>query len=748
MNIQSAQSPAVNGRGPITKAVNLLFKEAAPEGSFADTLQDVYYSRPESSRRLTEVTLQKQQQYHELLDQAVSQGLLSAERAAQREQNFESGAIGPYNAREKTPPGAEVLDILRDMDNEQFCLIRHPQQCGDGLYRPMDFYISPGHLQLKGAAQGWPMSKTSDGQDVPVADVVVIGAGPGGLTTSWQLARRGGRVVNFESELAGSNFNDGGAKSVHHMRTSVDSTNLVNEGNSHATLEHPLSLSGNIAINREHARLGREGQNRLTGETMHGIYDAVTEVRSTPATRGELWDHLSGLAYSLANDFPDAVLCERSPVSSVTWEDGLFTVTSSRGHKVKCKELVLSTGLTGAQGERARMLKVLGDAAQEDPKQSVVIAQVADTQKEAARLEEIATGKSQATLVMNDRLLGDQSLRQTVASLPEGARAAMIGSGESAIKGTLELAHLNPNMKIDLYVKGHLESAQIQVPSEIFHPAVVDNTFGEFERSKKLAEAYKTFDTPVTPRSLQEVFELQQAGRVRIMELGQYFDEKSVAVHQAPEGGMTVTVKDPAVKGLMARNEAHYKAVGLLPADASMTKPTTYNVMVVGAGYNKLHVEDHPLAQLPAEAKEKLHVNTIADAVNPGQTGLPGLGGGGRLLAERLAERLVPEDRRIDLTLPDRGITYRDLDRETVNTVIKSGGLYPEFLAKIQDEIAESGHSKDEIWLSFPTIDSRFRDLAAKNPEALTAPEKEVLARGWELATRLKEWRDKEYAEL
>ena len=230
--------------------------------------------------------------------------------------------------------------------------------------------------------------------------------------------------------------------------------------------------------------------------------------------------------------------------------------------------------------------------------------------------------------------------------------------------------------------------------------------------------------------------------------LGQYFDEKSVAVHQAPEGGMTVTVKDPAVEGLMARNEAHYKAVGLLPADASMTKPTTYNVMVVGAGYNKLHVEDHPLAQLPAEAKEKLHVNTIADAVNPGQTGLPGLGGGGRLLAERLAERLVPEDRRVDLTLPDRGITYRDLDRETVNTVIKSGGLYPEFLAKIQDEIAESGHSKDEIWLSFPTIDSRFRDLAAKNPEALTAPEKEVLARGWELATRLKEWRDKEYAEL
>ena len=740
MEIPSAHSPVINGRGPVTKPVNQIFKEKNPEGTFADTVQDVYYSPPTKSRRLTDVTLEKQEKYKELLEQAVSEGVLSKEEAAKRGQTFVKGDMGPYSPKAKTPPGAEILDILQDMDNEQFCLIRHPQQVGDGLYRPMDFYVSPGHLTLKALSQGWETSKDSNGEEIPVADAVVVGAGPGGLTTAWQLARRGGRVVCFESELAGSNFNDGGAKAVHHMRTSADFTNLVKEGHSAATLEHPLSLSGQLEVNREHAKLGRLGQTELTGEDMHGVPpESTTPDRDAPATRGELWDHLSGLAYSLAEDFPDAVLCERSPVSGVTYEDGLFTVTSARGHKIKCKELVLSTGLTGPKGERARSLKIFDDLEKSAPDRNITLMRIGDTQTQAAELDKVISGEKKATLIVNDRLLGDQSLRQTIASFPEGSHAAIIGSGESAIKGALELAHLNPNLTVDLFVKAHMESAQVQVPSENFHQVVIENTLGDVEKSKELHETYEFFGTPVTPRSLTEVFEMQQAGRMRVMELGAYFDEKSMELSSLPDGTTSLKVIDAKVKAALAKSEVDFKSKGLMPPNASMLDDTKYSVFVQAAGYRKLTIEDHPLAQLPPDGLAKLHVNTIANSVHPAQSALPGLGTEGRRLAEDLATRLVPDDRRIDITVPtDRGVDWRNWDPETVDGIIHSGGLHPNFVKNIKEEIARTGSSPQEIWLTLTSADKKLRELAMKSPDEITPAEKEVLSRGLELAHRLR----------
>lgn len=731
-----------------TQPVDKLFKEEAPEGSYTETLQDVYYSPQSDSRRLTQVTVENQATYHEVAARAVEQGVLSADEAAVREKAFDTGAIGPYKPKAPSGIASPLLVQLRELEDEQFCLIRHPQQVGDGLYRPMDFYVSPGHLKLKGVAQGWPLSRGGDGQDLPVADVVVVGAGPGGLLASWQLARRGGRVVCFDSELAGSNYNDGGAKAVHHMRTSVAATNLVNEGNSIANKEHPLSLLGQIAAEREHARLGREGQTALTGEEMHGVpKDSQTLDPASPATRGELWDHLSNISYSLANDFPDAVLCERSPVSSVRFEDGLFTIQTSRGHEVKCRELVWATGLTGPQGEQARVLKVLDDAAAANPLKNVVVSKISDTQTEASRLEGIAQGTDASTLIMNDRLLGDQSLRQTLSALPDGSSVAMIGSGESAIKGALELAHLNPGLKVDLYVKDRLESNQTQAPAEVFHPAVVERTYDDPERSKKLKQATKFFASPVTPRSLQEVFELQAAGRLRLLEMGRRFDDKSVKLDENSGGGMTVTITDPNVIANLAEGESKFKSSGLLPKDAKLTSPTTYRALVVGIGYQALSVNDHPLLkELPTEARAKIHVNTISDASNPGQTGLPGLGAGGRFLAEELAGRLVPDDRRVAIPVPKDGKTYANVDLKTVDAIMANGGLDPEFEARIKKEIAEKGSSPDENWLTFTSGDSTFRDLAALKPEELSPAQREVLARGTENALRMKAWREAEHS--
>ena len=753
MTISSANSPAINGRGPVTKTVDKMFSDKAPEGSFTDTLQDVYYSKPADSKLLSEVTEAKQEKYKELLDQAVSQGLMTEAQAAAREEQFVTGSMGPYNKKEVTPPGAKVLDILRDMDNEQFCLIRHPQQCGDGLYRPMDFYISPGHLTLKAAARGWETSKDPDGTDVPVADVVVVGAGPGGLTTTWQLARRGGRVVCFESELAGSNFNDGGAKPVHHMRTSSNYTNLINEGHSAASLEHPISLSGTLPISRPHAKAGRDGQHKLTGEEMHGVYpDIVNSLDpNVPATRGELWNHLSDIAYSVANDFPDAVLCERSPVEDVRYgADGLFEVTSTRGHKIKCKEIVISSGLTGPKGERARSIDVLEKLGKAHPDKTITLQKIGDAQTNAHDLSEMARGEDTETLIVNDRLLGDQSFRQTFAAIPAGAHAAMIGSGESGIKGALEMAHLNPNITIDFFVKGYLESAQVQVPAENFDQAVIEATLGDEHRAHMLKEMYKFFDTPVTPRSLQEMFELQAAGRVRIFELGAHFDDKSMTLTSNEDGTTKAELKLESCKENLAKMEAHYKKVGLLPQDSSLTPADNYHAFIQAPGYNKVPLEKNPLLnKLPAEVQDRVHANSITSSLHPGQSGLPGLGTAGRLLAEELAERLVPDDRRADIGYPtDHGVDYRGWSDHDVNAIITSLGGDPKVSDEIKAEIAKNGSSPREYLLYLTGQDSKLRNTAAKPESERTPAEQELLERATHLGKRLYNEVPKLYAEV
>jgi hypothetical protein len=723
----------------VTVPVDQLFAESNKPGSITQTLQDVYYKKPSEAKLLSEVTEQKQSQYEAVLDQAVAKGVLAKDEAARRHEDFVSGNLGPYSSVVKPKHPCELLGLLNEMESDQFALVRQPQQCADGLYRPMDFFQSPGQIVLKGITRGWEMSKTSDGVDLPVADVVVVGAGPGGLATSLQLARRGGRVVCFESELAGSNFNDGGAKAVHHMRTSVDLTNIVREGDTWATINNPLSLSGSIPEIRPLAQKGRQGQTKLTGEEMHGVPLESLDLndRTSPATRGELWEHLSQVASSLANDYPDAILCERSPVSGVSYENGLFTVTTTRGHKVKCKELVLSTGLTGSRGEQARSLKILDDLEQSAPDKTVVLQKISDTQSEARDLTQVANGQKKATLIVNDRLLGEQSFRQTYAALPGDCRAAIIGSGESAIKGALEMAHLNPGLKVDLFVKSELEAAQVQLPTENFNQRVMESTLEDPVWAQKLADMYKVFDTPVAPRSLQEIFELQQSGRVRVVELGTYFDENSIALASNADGSTHLDIKDAQALATVAKNEASYQAKGLMSAKETILKGADYVAIVQAAGYNKLRLADHPLAQLPAEAQAKIHANTISNSLHPAQSALPGLGTAGRHLAEDLAKRLVPDDRRIDfetLTGPSQEVT---VSPEEIEGTIKASGLYPGFVDRVKAEMAEKGSSRGEGWLTFPSQDSKLRSLLGRPADQLSAAEKEVLERGLHLQKRL-----------
>lgn len=737
MEIPSGLNPTPRPLTPKSQPVDVVFTNQVPKDSFPAKVKDIYLSPKEQAQSLAETLNENKEAYAELIEQAVEKGELGKQEAAQRLKNFQDGKIGPYQKREKVQDVPSTLTQLNELENEQFCLTRVPQQCADGLYRSQDYYMAPGTLALKAAAQGWEMSADSQGQELPVADVVVIGAGPGGLTSAWQTARRGGRVVCFESEIAGAAFSDAGAKAVHHMRTSADGTNLVRDGHAFATLEHPLSLPGHLSTHRNLAKRGREGQAEMTGQEIHGIPDESLSPngRNAPATRGELFEHLAQLSHSLANDFDDAVLCERSPVNEVSFEDGLFTVSTSRGHKVKAKNIVLATGLTGVDGGRGNSLPLFQKLAKENPDQYLALHKSSDP---VAQSETLAKDNS-PSLIIRDRLLGDQSVRQSIAELPEGTRAAIVGSGSSAIKSALELMALHPGLSVDIFSKGYTEASQPQLPNENFHQAVLEVANGE-EYSEAAAKKLKEFGSPATPRSLQHVFEAQQTGRLRLLELGEYFCEECISLTPAGDGKTTISVKSPEVAQRLEKQAKEFQAKGLLPANAQAVEGTQYGLLVESIGYSS-SAKDHMLSHLPEEAQAKIHLNSAGLGTHVSHSSIPGLSTRGRQIADQLAEQ-IPEERRVEVTVPqDHRVDWRDTDAETAQGIIDSRGNHPGFVAAVERELRREGSHPQELQLVFPTSDRKLLTLAQTPPEQLSAAEREVLERGRSLADRMRSYK-------
>ena len=720
MKIPSNKSPARPDISPKSVPADRLFGSDEATG-FAKTVADTYYKPQGEATLLSDVIATNQMRYRQLVAEAVKSGQLTASEGQSREKDFQQGKLGPHGS-------PTTLSALSELENEQFCLLKHPQNCADGLYRTQDYYVPPGALQLGAVARGWD---TSDG--LPVADTVIVGAGPGGLTTAWQLARLGGRVVCFESELAGAAFSDAGAKPVHNMRTSADTTNLIQEGHALATLEHPLSLHGNLADHRLLALDGQRAEARLTGIPTHGVARESRDVedRNAPANRGELFEHLARISHSLAVDFDDAYLCERSPVSGVEWEDGLFTVTTTRGHKVKAKSLVLATGLTGPRGEKARLLPQfteLGDSV-------TSLGVDKDVSNQAEELGRLTKGEVKKPLIVHDRLLGQQAVRQSLQALPEGSRAAVVGSGESAVKAALELLHLNPGMSVDLFCKEKLEAAQVQLPNENFHPAVRETTMQDPQAVKKAEERFELFGTPVTPRTLQEMLEMQASGRMRLLEMGSYFDQNSFGVSTGEPGELMIEVKDPEVRQRLKESHEDFKKKGLVPEESRAFKKDGYQAVVQAVGYKRQSLEEHPLRHLPPEAHQKIHLNTAGTPYHPAETALAGLSVRGRRLAEQLAAEDIPSERRTEITVPsDRGIDWRELDKETVDGIIANRGLHPGFADSVKNDPPHPQYSR----IIFPGDDDQLRYLLRKRERGTITPaELEVLERGLQLSERM-----------
>ena len=244
--ITRSESPRVTTEKPtpdlLCRPASDFFSSETTVGD-AGLIQRTYYRPAGQTESFAAQVSQLKSRHTELLSRLEKTGEISSQESALRSEKFGRPVFGVTKS--------EAAQELSDIEQSAFSLLTHPQGVADGLYRTTDFYVSPRHLVKKAESLGWDMDKDQAGNDVPVADAVVIGAGPGGLSSAFQLARRGARVVTFESETAGHSFSDAGAKPVHHLRTSGYLSNLVrdgfdynlgNSGIDYDELEHPASL--------------------------------------------------------------------------------------------------------------------------------------------------------------------------------------------------------------------------------------------------------------------------------------------------------------------------------------------------------------------------------------------------------------------------------------------------------------------------------------------------------------------------
>ena len=84
------------------------------------------------------------------------------------------------------------------------------------------------------------------------------------------------------------------------------------------------------------------------------------------------------------------------------------------------------------------------------------------------------------------------------------------------------------------------------------------------------------------------------------------------------------------------------------------------------------------------------------------------------------------------------------IDEETVDGIIANRGLHPNFVKSVKDAIDRDGSHPQEIRLTFPSDDTRFRDLARIPEEQRTPAEQEVYERGLILANRMKEYAEQQ----
>jgi hypothetical protein len=673
----------------------------------------------------------------------------------------------------KTYPKNAKLVSLREKAGFWQAMEDFPKLQADGITRTVQYYVSPGHLALQTAAQDWDIDEQTG---LPIADSVVVGGGPGGLASAYHLSERGTRTVMFEAGHVGQAFSDAGAKSVHQLRTNGAASNVVYTANQNQ-LGIDISMHRHLGENREKCTDAREEWYAAVGETEHGVSDARADEATQPANRAELFEHMSHVAHGLALKYPDTFVCENSPVTGIEkierGEDQLFKVKTAQGHEVLTRSLVMATGFVGSDGQHARSLNLFKPL-ESDPKAGVTVLE-----NDNSLFEDNAKLESDM-LVFSERLIGRPEIRNRIESLEAGSRLAVVGGGESAIKGALEALYLNPGVSVDLYTSGKMEPYQTQIPTSVIATPITEGAIRDKEIAQRTMSELEGFGTPVTAESLDELLGLEAEGRVRVHEFGKYFSDKTVDLGVA-DGKMTLRLKDEEVAQSLREQRTEWVELGLYGNEPPTDDPTVLpeaDMVMVAAGYDKRSLRAGPLIQqlvdqdmvelergqiaygddgLTSSKNPMISFNTAGALAFAADTAIPGRAIRGYRLAQvwedRLPAREVPQER------IESGLDYGTIDtnqaeeakpwsKERIDAYISAGGNDPaqlaqryEDLARIEDpEERASARLRVDASKTFPGPNPTLRALmirANEAPESLTPVERVMWHRAQGLAERI-----------
>lgn len=788
--LQMGERPEVDiPKSPYSGSVGSLAKllESIPEDAPERVITSVYL---DGTRSMPDVREEFRSQIDQGLEKLKQDSVEVAELVKLLDQPSASTArkLGTaLNRLSQAHPDNATIKALREKAGFWQVMEDFPRLNADGLGRTMEHYLSPGHLQAATTAQGWDLDSETG---LPIADAIIVGAGPGGLATGYHLSEKGKRTVIFEGGHAGQAFSDANAQSVHQLRTNGEASNLIYVGGP-AQLGIDVSMARHLSETRAQASEARQDWEESTGHKMQGVSKAGPDDRLNPANRAELFSHMSQVAMGLSQHYPDTFVCENSPVDGLEkiqrGEQTLFKVTTERGHEVLTRSLIMATGFVGGHGEHTRCLNQFKELEAAHSGATVLASDhdlVGKNEQLRQATEGLKEGQLNRNLVISERLLGRPEMRNYVRDLPAGSRVAMIGGGESATKGALEILSLNPEISLDLYTSNPMEPYQTQIPVRVIAPPVVEKSIEEPRIAQRTLDELKDFRTPITPATLESLLEMEQQGRVRIRELNRYFSSQTTRVTPvATDRGQSLAIEliDEGVKQNLRSQREAWTDAGLYqghPPSQPADQLPNADMVVVAAGYDRKSLRAGPLIQqlidqdlvelkngepvvgadgMTSLKSPLLAFNTAGAVSQAADSAIPARAIKGYRLAQvldgRLPERAVPEDR-IASKLP-----YGDVDTVTdrddfrwetprVEALINNGGFTDgairrreELLASLTDP--EEKRLYGDWWSAerkFPLVNSPVRALlgrASEVPESLSPIEKVMLERANQVSSRI-----------
>jgi len=390
--------------------------------------------------------------------------------------------------------------------------------------------------------------KTKGG--VPVADAVIVGGGPAGLSTALQAADKGAKVVLFEGGWLAQSFSDAAMMPVYRMRTNSTRNSLAQEPFSDPALVKRAGLVSNLKTLRRDGkdadarRSARDGRPPIG----HAALDLEDEDPAVASARVELLQHFAQTADEVER--LGSRIVEKSRVESARKRaDGLWEVRTSAGHLVLARKLVLAQGQVGGDLSNTKDSAPAASALPERAR--LILNSRADLEAQASRLAAavlaLRRGRGPPRLpVVHDSLLGAPEVREYLALLPHGRTVAVIGSGESAAKAVMDLLRLNGGLIVHLYVKDALASAQLQIPAPHASPDAIRRAQDDPAEARKSLDEWKAFGTPITPATYADLQDESARGRLVVHALGARFDARPGGSIKAAWNGTALTLDSAA----------------------------------------------------------------------------------------------------------------------------------------------------------------------------------------------------------